>query len=236
MNDRKSILIFEHDEAYRSQLKKQLEHEHFVVEAVENADNGLLYLLQNEIDVILLDMYLPGISGLDVRNMIRKFKSTPIIFLTTNEKGDIRLEGFQGGSDAYMDKSSAPHEIVSKIIDLQSRTTEKDYEVRTSSGNQLVFPYFIIDWDNYRISSDDLHIYLTRRERDLLQYLLNRPNVILTRDQLLKDIWANEATVNTRTVDTTIKRIRDKLNKAYPQAASMIKTVWGIGYIVKFNI
>lgn len=233
MSDYKSILIIDHDENYSNQLKKELEKEQFIVEVLKDGEKGLLYMLQNEFDLAIMELRLPGINGLDLCKLVRQIKTTPIIMLTVEGKEEHRLEGFQIGIDDYIVKPSNPTEIIHRTKAVLRRSLSEVYSSKEISVNQLVFPHFVIDWDNYRISTDGRHVYLTKRERDLLHFLLNRPDVIFTREELLKEIWNNEAGIEARTVDTSIKRIRDKLNKAYPKAASMIKTVWGIGYIVK---
>ncbi|OME75957.1 DNA-binding response regulator [Paenibacillus sp. FSL A5-0031] len=234
-DERKHILVIDGDKRSRSLIRMYLEKERCIVEEAEDGETGLPLVIQKNFDLVILELTLSGISGIEVCSLLRQIKSTPVIMLTAEGDEENRLKGFQVGVDDYILKPYSPREMTHRVKALLRRAASNSYLSIEKKTNNLVLPHLVIEWDAHRIRAAGQEVYLTRKEYDLLYYLASRSDKIFSRDELIKVIWNNEKGIDARTVDMNIKRIRDKLNKVSPEAASMIKTIWGVGYILKFS-
>jgi two-component system response regulator ResD len=174
---------------------------------------------------------LPGIDGIEVCTRLRQLKSTPVIMLTAKGEEANRVHGFEVGADDYVVKPFSPREIIYRVKAILRRSSVTAYlskEVHIS--NNIVFPNLIIEHDAHRVTAGAHEVSLTPKEYELLHYLSVSPDKVFSREDLLKDVWNYEFFGDLRTVDTHVKRLREKLNKVSPEAASMITTVWGVGY------
>lgn len=133
--------------------------------------------------------------------------------------------------DDYILKPYIKAEMLHRVKATFRRATTNDSTVIEQDKNQIRLPNAVIEWEAHRITGGGKEIYLTPKEYELLQYLTSWPNKILSRDELLQAVWNDEQSLDTRTVDTAIKRLRDKFSKISPETASTIKTVWRVGYI-----
>ncbi|MCT8138834.1 response regulator transcription factor [Anaerobacillus sp. CMMVII] len=225
------ILVVDDEERIRRLLKMYLEREDYEVEDAENGEIALHMAVENNYDLILLDIMMPGMDGIEVCQEIRKSKATPIIMLTAKGEEANRVQGFEAGTDDYIVKPFSPREVVLRVKALLRRSSSTKFlQTETSSKDVLVFPHLTIDNDAHRVTVDGSEISLTPKEYELLFYLAQSPDKVFAREQLLKDVWNYEFFGDLRTVDTHIKRLREKLNKISPEAAAMISTVWGVGY------
>lgn len=231
--DFKKILIIDYEEQSRSLLKMYLEKEPYVIEEAEDGETGLFLLLQGSYDLVILDLMLPGINGLEVCSLLRQIKSTPVIMLSTRGEDESRVKAYKAGVDDYIVKPTSLLEITHRVKAVLRRALSNTYVTCVTDSNNLVFPQFVIEWGAHRVSAAGQQIYLTPKEFKLLYYMSSRPDTIFSRGQLLQEVWGYESVTAARTVDTHIKRMRDKLNKISPEAASMIKTIWGFGYMFK---
>jgi two-component system response regulator ResD len=178
---------------------------------------------------------LPGMDGLEVCERIREKKSTPIIMITAKGEETNRVHVFEAGADDYVVKPFSPREVVYRVKAVMRRSSTTAFlNLDQSANNVLVFAHLTIDDDAHKVSADGSEISLTPKEYELLHYLAQSPNKVFSREQLLKDVWNYEFFGDLRTVDTHVKRLREKLNKVSPAAAQMIATVWGVGY--KFEV
>ncbi|OIJ15903.1 DNA-binding response regulator [Anaerobacillus arseniciselenatis] len=231
MSKEAKILIVDDEERIRRLLKMYLERENYDVEDAENGEIALRMAVENNYDLILLDIMMPGMDGIEVCNEIRKSKATPIIMLTAKGEEANRVQGFEAGTDDYIVKPFSPREVVLRVKALLRRSSSTKFlQTETSTKDVLVFPYLTIDNDAHRVTVDGSEISLTPKEYELLYYLAQAPDKVFAREQLLKDVWNYEFFGDLRTVDTHIKRLREKLNRLSPEAAAMISTVWGVGY------
>ncbi len=231
MSKEAKILIVDDEERIRRLLKMYLERENYDVEDAENGEIALRMAVENNYDLILLDIMMPGMDGIEVCNEIRKSKATPIIMLTAKGEEANRVQGFEAGTDDYIVKPFSPREVVLRVKALLRRSSSTKFlQTETSTKDVLVFPYLTIDNDAHRVTVDGNEISLTPKEYELLYYLAQAPDKVFAREQLLKDVWNYEFFGDLRTVDTHIKRLREKLNRLSPEAAAMISTVWGVGY------
>jgi len=235
MDKQVKILVVDDEGRIRRLLKMYLEREEYVIEEADNGDDALKKALENDYDLILLDLMLPGKDGVEVCKEIREKKATPIIMLTAKGEEANRVQGFEAGTDDYIVKPFSPREVVLRVKALLRRAANATYiQADTTAKDVLVFPHLTIDNDAHRVTADGKEVSLTPKEYELLLFLAKSPDKVFDREQLLKEVWHYEFFGDLRTVDTHIKRLREKLNKVSPTAAKMIVTVWGVGY--KFEV
>jgi two-component system response regulator ResD len=224
------ILVVDDEERIRRLLRMYLERENYVIDEAEDGEQAVELATENDYSLILLDLMLPGIDGIEVCQRIREKKSTPIIMLTAKGEETNRIQGFEVGTDDYVSKPFSPREVVFRVKALLRRSSSTAFLTAEQPHNVLVFPDLTIDNDAHKVLVGGEEVGLTPKEYDLLLYLAQNPDKVYSREELLKDVWHYEFFGDLRTVDTHIKRLREKLNKVSPQAANMITTVWGIGY------
>ncbi|MFC4737999.1 response regulator transcription factor [Bacillus daqingensis] len=225
------ILIVDDEERIRRLLRMYLEKEAYTVEDAENGESALTMALETDYDLIVLDLMMPGMDGIEVCEEIRKQKATPIIMLTAKGEEVNRVQGFEAGTDDYIVKPFSPREVVLRVKALLRRASSTKFlQTETKTKELFEFPYLTIDDDAHRVTVEGELISLTPKEYELLLYLAQAPDKVFAREQLLKDVWNYEFFGDLRTVDTHVKRLREKLSQVEPKAADMIKTVWGVGY------
>lgn len=229
------VLIVDDEERIRRLLRMYLEREDYVVEEAENGEEALNKALTYDYDLILLDLMMPGIDGIEVCKEIREKKATPIIMLTAKGEEANRVQGFEVGTDDYIVKPFSPREVVLRVKALLRRASSTKFlHTDTTAKDIIAFPHLTIDNDAHRVSAGGKEVSLTPKEYELLYFLAKAPDKVFDREQLLKEVWHYEFFGDLRTVDTHVKRLREKLNKMSPSAAKMIVTVWGVGY--KFEV
>ena len=234
MNDYR-ILVVDDEERIRRLLKMYLEREGYVVEEAENGQIALQLALENEYNCILLDIMMPEKDGIEVITELREHKDTPVILLTAKGEEANRVEGFELGADDYIVKPFSPREVVLRVKALLKRSTAFSPSQSVSiSKDVVVFPHLTIDHDAHRVTADGEEVSLTPKEYELLYFLAKAPDKVFDREQLLKEVWHYDFFGDLRTVDTHVKRLREKLNRVSEKAAKMIVTVWGVGY--KFEV
>ncbi|WP_273837269.1 MULTISPECIES: response regulator [Bacillales] len=225
------ILVVDDEERIRKLLRMYLERENYEIEEAENGEQALEMAIEDDFDLILLDLMLPGMDGIEVCQQMREQKATPVIMLTAKGEEANRVQGFEVGADDYITKPFSPREVVLRVKALLRRSsTTKFLQTETTTKNVIVFPHLTIDHDAHRVLAEEQIINLTPKEYELLYYLAKAPDKVFSREELLKDVWNYEFFGDLRTVDTHVKRLREKLNKVSPKAAAMISTVWGVGY------
>ena len=230
------ILVVDDEERIRRLLKMYLEREDYTIDEAADGNEALLKALTNDYDVILLDLMMPGKDGIEVCRELRERKTTPVIMLTAKGEEVNRVQGFEVGTDDYIVKPFSPREVVLRVKALLRRSAHPIFiQKETPTKDILVFPHLTIDNDAHRVTADGKEVNLTPKEYELLYFLAKAPDKVFDREQLLKEVWHYEFFGDLRTVDTHVKRLREKLNKVYEQAARMIVTVWGIGYKFEVN-
>ncbi|MCY8672061.1 response regulator transcription factor [Bacillus haynesii] len=229
------ILVVDDEARIRRLLKMYLERENYKIEEAENGDEAIDKALGNDYDLILLDLMMPGTDGIEVCRQVRDKKATPIIMLTAKGEEANRVQGFEVGTDDYIVKPFSPREVVLRVKALLRRSSQTSYlNTDTTAKNVLVFSHLSIDHDAHRVMADGTEVSLTPKEYELLYFLAKTPDKVYDREKLLKEVWQYEFFGDLRTVDTHVKRLREKLNKVSPKAAKKIVTVWGVGY--KFEV
>ena len=235
MDKNVKILVVDDEERIRRLLKMYLERENYVIEEAEDGNEALSKALANDYDVILLDLMMPGKDGIEVCRELREKKGTPVIMLTAKGEEVNRVQGFEVGTDDYIVKPFSPREVVLRVKALLRRSVKTNYiQTEPVTKDIIVFPHLTIDNDAHRVIANGQEVSLTPKEYELLFFLAKSPDKVFDREQLLKEVWHYEFFGDLRTVDTHVKRLREKLNKVSEQAAKMIITVWGVGY--KFEV
>lgn len=218
------IYIVEDEPDIRETLKYNFSNEGFEVFTAPDGEEALSNIKKVLPDVLILDLMLPGVSGLDVCKSIRAdddIKDMSIIMLTAKGEEIDRVIGFELGADDYVTKPFSVRELILRVKVLLKKQRESLVE------NKLVtFGPIRIDLDAHELKINDKEIVLTALEFKLLQHLVKRKGRVQTREQLLGDVWGYSAEVTTRTVDTHIKRLREKLGNT----SDYIQTIRGVGY------
>jgi len=218
------IYIVEDEPDIRETLIYNFSNEGFKVFTAPDGEEALSNIKKILPDVLILDIMLPGISGLDVCKSIRAdddIKDMSIIMLTAKGEEIDRVIGFELGADDYVTKPFSVRELILRVKVLLKKQHE------SSAANKLVtFGPIRIDLDAHELKINDKEIVLTALEFKLLQHLVKRKGRVQTREQLLGDVWGYSAEVTTRTVDTHIKRLREKLGNT----SDYIQTIRGVGY------
>ena len=217
------ILLVEDEDNIASFVKMELEYEGYKVEVCDDGVKGLEFSIENEYDLILLDLMLPKLNGLELCRRLRKVKDTPIIMLTARDDVMDKVTGFQTGADDYVSKPFAIEELLARIEALLRRVN-----VNKVVANKLEFNDISIDMDARIVMQDNEEINLTTKEYELLVELMKNKNKVLSRDTLLENIWGYDYEAETNVVDVYIRHLRSKLkNDGY------IQTVRGIGYVIR---
>lgn len=229
------VLVVDDEERIRRLIRMYLERENYVIDEAGDGNEALSKALNQDYDVILLDVMMPGKEGMEVCKELRETKNTPVIMLTAKGEEANRVQGFEVGADDYIVKPFSPREVVLRVKALLRRSSSSTF-VQTSAATKdvLVFPHITIDNDAHRVTADGKEVNLTPKEYELLLFLAKSPDKVFDREQLLKEVWHYEFFGDLRTVDTHVKRLREKLNRVSENAAKMIVTVWGVGY--KFEV
>ncbi|EMG29106.1 DNA-binding response regulator ResD [Listeria fleischmannii 1991] len=235
MSDQVKVLVVDDEDRIRRLLKMYLERENFRIEEASDGDEALHMALNNNYEVILLDLMMPGKDGIEVCRELREYKSTPVVMLTAKGEEANRVQGFEVGADDYIVKPFSPREVVLRVKAVLRRAKQQDKNLfSTATGDMINFPHLSIDNEAHRVIVDGTEINLTPKEYDLLYYLAKSPDKVFDRESLLKEVWRYEFFGDLRTIDTHVKRLREKLLDVSEDAAKMIVTVWGLGY--KFEV
>ncbi len=222
----KTILIIEDEIRIRFLLKDYLLSEGFSVIEACDGEEGLMAFKNNNVDLILLDIMMPKIDGLTVLENIRTVSDIPIILLTAKSQEEDKLYGYDIGADDYITKPFSPKILVAKVKALLKRTADLN-EDQSSTKN---YNGLTINKLAHEVKVDNVQLSLSPKEYELLVYLCDNIGIALTRDTILDNVWGIDYYGDLRTVDTNIKRLREKLG----EKANYIVTVRGSGY--KFDV
>lgn len=225
------ILIVEDEESIAELEKDYLELSGFEVEIENSGDAGLKRALEEDFDLFILDLMLPGVDGFEICKKIRESKNTPIILVSAKKDDIDKIRGLGMGADDYMTKPFSPSELVARVKAHLAR-----YERLIGSNvqeNEIIEIRGIkIDKTARRVYVNNEEKSFTTKEFDLLTFLAQNPNRVFTKEELFNKIWDMESVGDIATVTVHIKKIREKIeyNTAKPQ---YIETIWGVGYRFK---
>ena len=225
------ILVVDDEDAIVDIIKFNLEKEDYNVVVAKDGDEALAKTYTEDPDLILLDVMLPKMSGFKVCERVREDYNIPIIMLTAKEEETDKVLGLELGADDYMTKPFGVRELLARVkanlrrIDLQVNDNKNVSEI-VKSGS------LYINFDKYEVKKDDEIIELTLREFELLKFLSASPNQIFKREKLLKEVWGYEYYGDIRTVDVTVRRLREKI-ETDSSSPEYIITKRGVGYYFK---
>lgn len=228
MNDKKSILIVDDDLDIIEFLSFSLEKDGYLVKTAESGIQALNLVKSFVPDIILLDVMMPEMDGIETCAELRKITeldNTMIVFLTARNEDYSQLAGFSAGADDYISKPIKPKLLSARLTALLRRKTIKLSNNQSySDSNQLVLTDLIIDKDRYVVSVGGKEITLSKKEFELLYFLASKPNKVFTRDEIYSAVWDDGVIVGERTIDVHIRKLREKLK------IENIKTYKGVGY------
>ncbi|MFD0680663.1 MULTISPECIES: response regulator transcription factor [unclassified Paenibacillus] len=223
----KTILLIEDERNLSRLIELELRHESFKVMVAHDGKRGLELALQQDWGVILLDLMLPGMDGIEVCCRIREVKRTPIIMLTARDSLKDRISGLDSGADDYIAKPFAIEELLARIRVVFRRRED----ISDAAMQLLTFQDIVMNLDSRNVTKGGKTIDLTKREYDLLQAFMRNTNRVLDRETLLDMVWGFEAGVETNVVDVYVRYLRNKMDN--PAEDSCIQTVRGIGYVMR---
>jgi two-component system alkaline phosphatase synthesis response regulator PhoP len=225
----KKILIIEDDKDIIELLKHYLEKENFVLKDASDGFSGLEKVKSENFDLIILDIMLPEMDGLEVCKELRgdpQTASIPIIMLTAKSEETDRIVGLELGADDYVTKPFSPRELIARVKALLRRAERRPEKQKVYHYGKLV-----LDLSKHEVVFDNKSIELTSKEFDLLECLLRSKGRVLGRDYLMDEVWGYDYYGVMRTVDVHIRRLREKI----PSLAKAIQTVKNLGYKLKEN-
>ena len=217
------LLLVEDEKQLSEALKQILIKNKYTVDAVYNGDDGLDYALTGVYDVIILDVMLPKLNGLEVLKMIRKRKiTTPIILLTAKGTVEDRILGLDSGADDYLPKPFAPEELLARLRALTRRNTN------LINKNILEFADIKLNLSTYEMEANDNNITLTQKEFDIFKYFMQRPKLVVSKDDLITKLWGFDADIDYNNIEVYISFLRKKLS--YVESDVKITTIRRVGY------
>ena len=226
MSSSKRILVVEDDKALMPIISYNLQKNGFIVREAINGDEALLLIKEELPDLAILDWMVPSPSGLEICKILRRKKETssiPIILLTAKGEEEDRIRGLNSGADDYVTKPFSPAELVARINALLRR-------VNLSHSTTIEFEDISIDVNKHKVFMGDKNIHLGRTEYKLLKHLVENPGRVFSRDNLLDKVWVHGIYVESRTVDTHIRRLRKAIN--IDGTKNYIRTVRSAGYSI----
>ena len=220
------ILVVDDEKLLVKGLKFNLENEGYLVDSAFDGNEALNLIKSNSYDLLLLDLMLPGINGLELCSMVREFSNVPIIMITAKSEDADKVMGFDSGADDYVAKPFNIVEVKARIRAILRRTS-------TGSSSRGKDEYesgdIRLDYNSRNVYVDGKKVDLTTKEFDLLDLLIKNPGKVYCRENMLNIIWGYEYPGDVRTVDVHIRRLREKIEKDSAEP-SYVMTKWGVGY------
>lgn len=220
------VLLVDDEENLRHALGYALRQEGYDVITAEDGRRALAQFRAARPDVVILDVMLPGIDGLEVCRRIRRESDVPILLLTARDSEVDRIVGLEIGADDHIGKPFSTRELVARIRALLRRARRA---AQVDEPAQLRASGLVVDTPKRRVLRDDAEVRLTAKEFDLLVFLMSRPGVVATREQLLAGVWGQDWAGDMRTVDTHVRTLRQALGESADRPR-WIETVRGVGY------
>ncbi|MFB7304385.1 response regulator transcription factor [Heyndrickxia sporothermodurans] len=224
----KRILIIEDEKNLARFIELELKYEGYEVSVAYDGREGLQLSLQEDWDVILLDLMLPSLNGLEVCRRLRQEKDTPVIMITARDSVMDRVSGLDHGADDYIVKPFAIEELLARLRSIFRRIDIRESKSQLTS---YTFRDLFVEKESRIVKKGDKIIDVTKREYDLLLTLLENKNIVLTREVLLNKVWGYETEVETNVVDVYIRYLRNKIDNQGEE--SYIQTVRGTGYVMR---
>lgn len=222
----KKILLIEDEVKLARFVELELKYEGYDITVIHDGREGLEAFLNGDFDMILLDLMLPGLSGIEICRRIRKTSSIPIIMLTAKDEIMDKVAGLDSGADDYLTKPFAIEELLARM-----RVAFKHCSNQNTAKKLLTVNNLVIDTEKRMITVGQAEVELTKKEFELLLYLVQNKNIVLTREQILNQVWGYSYIGETNVVDVYIRYLRSKIDEAFGE--KFIHTIRGVGYYVK---
>ncbi len=235
MSDKQRILLVDDDVNICHLVRLYLEKEGFELVETSRGDEGLAVFKRQPPDLVLLDVMLPGIDGLQVLREIRKLGKTPVIMLTAKDETFDKVLGLELGADDYITKPFENKELVARVKAVLRRSLPEGGErAEQDADDTLAFPQLTVSLARYEVTYEGKEVEMPPKELEVLYYLASHPNMVFTREQLLERVWGFDFFGDSRTVDVHIKRLREKLPGCEGYGWE-IHTVWRVGYKFEYK-
>lgn len=228
------ILVVEDEESICGILKYQLERSNYQVAIAVDGEQAIAMMKQSPYDLVLLDLMLPYKDGFEVCREVRQFSMVPIIMLTARDTEVDKVLGLELGADDYVTKPFSARELLARIKANLRRQSVATEDTDTTKKEKLQFGELMIDIKLMQVLRNNVEILVTHREFELLLYLAKHPGVVFSREQLLQDVWGYDYLGDERTVDVTVRRLREKIERD-PGNPDYILTRRGAGYYFRRN-
>lgn len=219
-----TVLVVEDEASIASFVALYLKNAGYAVRVAPTGSEALTQFASGDVSLIILDLMLPDMDGIDICRRIRQRSDVPILMLTARDEDIDKIIGLEVGADDYLTKPFNPRELVARVKSVLRRASS---ERREGESAQIRHGELAVDAGRREVRVGDAEIQLAPKEFDLLWELLDHRGLVLTRDQLLERVWGYTFAGDTRTVDVHVRQLRRKLGDASP-----IVTVWGVGYKV----
>ncbi|HIY04658.1 MAG TPA: response regulator transcription factor [Candidatus Anaerotignum merdipullorum] len=224
--ERKKILLIEDEVKLARFVELDLRYEGYDVTVCHDGREGLQMITDHAFDMILLDLMLPGLTGIEICRRVRKFSDVPIIMLTAKDETMDKVAGLDSGADDYLTKPFAIEELLARM-----RVAFKHVHAGSTKKVHLEVQGLEIDTDKRMVTVDSTVVDLTKKEYELLLYLVQNKNIVLSREQILNEVWGYSYIGETNVVDVYIRYLRSKIDEAFQR--KYIHTIRGVGYYVK---
>jgi DNA-binding response OmpR family regulator len=220
----RTVLVVDDEPVIRDVVARYLEREGYRVVQCGDGETARQLVQRHSPDLVVLDIMLPGIDGLEVCRWIRSRSDTPVILLTARGEETDRIVGLELGADDYVVKPFSPRELA-----VRARNVLRRSGATPSRDERLAFDRLTIDAGTREVAKDGVPLRLTAREFDLLWFMASNPRRVFSRDHLMSSVWGYEAAMDTGTVTVHMRRLREKVEDD-PSEPAHLQTVWGVGY------
>jgi two-component system, OmpR family, response regulator len=218
------ILVVEDEYKIAAALKKGLEQERYTVDVSYNGQDGFDLASSETYDLLILDLMLPELDGLSIsRNLRAKGSHVPILMLTAKGQIEDKVEGLDAGADDYLTKPFSFLELLARVRALSRRP-------KKTLGTKLTVSDLVLDPSSFIVARGGTEVKLSHKEFILLEYLMRNPAKILTKDQIIANVWNYDADVLPNTVEVYVKKLREKIDQPFPDKKPLLETVRGFGY------
>ena len=224
------IFIVEDERRIARFLQIELEHEGYQTAIEDNGQRAFERIAQEDYDLILLDIMLPDMDGLTICRKVRELSNVPIIMLTARDDVEDKVKGLDLGADDYITKPFAIQELLARVRNALRKHQAKD-DGEEYDGERLQVKDLIMYPSRYEITVKGQEVQLTKKEYSLMEYLLRNKRNVLTRDQILQEVWGYDYVGDTNVVDVYIRYLRTKLDERFNE--KYIHTIRGVGYAIK---
>lgn len=224
--ERKKVILIEDEVKLARFVELELRYEGYDVTVCHDGREGLQMVTDGNYDMILLDLMLPGLTGIEICRRVRKFSNVPIIMLTAKDETMDKVAGLDSGADDYLTKPFAIEELLARM-----RVAFKHAHAGGAKKVILEVQGLEIDTDKRMVTVNGTVVDLTKKEYELLLYLVQNKNIVLSREQILNEVWGYSYIGETNVVDVYIRYLRSKIDEAF--GIKYIHTIRGVGYCVK---